>query len=196
MNKLMGFLELKEMRLPAIPWRQYTGNEELNSNVLWTIRSAVYRGDDLNLPRSVGKTAEESKIFADQLLKKLNDKGIVIYYPYFVAKKSGTLEVRSDCLVIEAVKEDLWNLVTFSDREVTYIFRDDHETECMGNREFLAENEKKQLLKHVPEIKKLFKDDLLQGKSALLEWSYALDCDVQRKPVGDEYLVFYEARTV
>lgn len=196
MNKLMGFLELKEMSLPSIPWKQYTGNEGLDSNFLWTIRSAVYRGDDLNLPRLVGKSAEEAKLFADHLLKKLGDRGIVIYYPYFIARKSGILEVKRDRLIIEAVKEDLWNLVTYDDREVTYIFCNEFEVEYIGNREFLNEMEKRKLLKCVPEIKKLFRDDLLQGKSVLLEWSYALDCDVQGNPTGEEYLVFYEARTV
>lgn len=40
MNKLMGFLELKEMCLPVIPWKQYTGQEELDDEYLWTIRSS------------------------------------------------------------------------------------------------------------------------------------------------------------
>lgn len=35
MNKLMGFLELKEMSLPSIPWKQYTGNEKLDVDNLW-----------------------------------------------------------------------------------------------------------------------------------------------------------------
>lgn len=35
------------------------------------------------------------------------------------------------------------------------------------------------------------KDDLLEGKSALLEWSFAVSCDVNKNPAGDEYLVFY-----
>ena len=69
MNKLMGFLELKDMRLPSIQWKQYTGNEVLSNNFLWTIRSAVYFGNDLNLPRCVCKNAEEAKKFADDLLK-------------------------------------------------------------------------------------------------------------------------------
>ena len=63
-------------------------------------------------------------------------------------------------------------------------------------REFLTEDEEKKLLKHVPEIRKLFRNDLLQGKSALLEWSYAMSCNAQKEPVGKEYLVFYEARTI
>lgn len=196
MNKLMGFLELKEMNLPAIPWRQYTGTEELSDRYLWTIRSAVFRGDDLNLPRSVGKNAKESKEFADNLLLKMRDNGIVIYYPYFVAKKSGTLEVRGNSVVIEAVKDDLWNLVTYSDREVTIMIHPNGDTDFIGNDSFLSEEELKQLTKHVPEIKKIFRDDLLQGNAALLEWSFALSCDSNKELVGNEYLVFYEARTV
>lgn len=196
MNKLMGFLELKEMCLPSIPWKQYTGVEELNTDFLWTIRSAVYRGCDLNLPRSVGKNAKESKVFADQLLKKIGNNGMVIYYPYFVAKKSGTLEIRNEDIIIEAVKEDLWNLVTYSDRDVTIIIRKNQKVEYIGNESFINQAELKQLLKHVPEIRRIFRDDLLQGKSALLEWSYALPCNSKKELIDDEYLVFYEARTV
>ena len=71
MNKLMGFLELKEMSLPSIPWKQYTGNEKLDEKYLWTIRSAVYRGEDLNLPRLVGEDAENATKFAENLLDKI-----------------------------------------------------------------------------------------------------------------------------
>lgn len=196
MNKLMGFFELREMSLPAIPWKRYTGTEELSDKYLWTIRSAVYRGDDLNLPRSIGKNAKESKIFADALLKKIGNKGIVIYYPYFIAKKSGTLEVRHDCVIVEAVKDDLWNLVTYSDREVTVIYRRDQKAQYIGNETFLQEAEEQQLLKYVPEIRKIFRDDLLEGNSVLLEWSFAFSSNNQREPIDHEYLVFYEARTV
>ncbi len=196
MNKLMGFLELKEMRLPGVPWKQYTGQEKLNEDLLWTIRSAVYRGNDLNLPRSVGKNSEESKKFADKLLKQMDNIGIVIYYPYFIAKKSGTLEVRKNSIVIEAVKDDLWNLVTDSDREVTIMMDYEQEPRYIGNRNFLEINEIKQILKYIPEIKRIFKDDLTQGKAALLEWSYAFSCNKKREPVDNEYLVFYEIRTV
>ena len=57
MNKLMGFLELKEMNLPAVPWKQYSGSEKMDEQYLWTVRCAKYWGDDLNLPRCVGKDA-------------------------------------------------------------------------------------------------------------------------------------------
>lgn len=196
MNKLMGFLELNNMRLPTIPWKQYTGNEKFDDKVLWTIRSAVYRGNDLNLPRLVGENAQKAKKFADSLLKKINDSGIVIYYPYFVAKKSGTLEVRRDCVILEAVKEDLWNLVTYSDREVTIITDNNGNQTKLGNSEFISNKEQEQLHKYTPEIRRIFRNDLLEGRSILMEWSFAQSCDIHKVPTGDEYLVFYEARTI
>ena len=196
MNKLMGFLELKEMKLPSVPWKQYTGEEKFEDRYLWTVRSAVYRGNDLNLPRSVGESSKISKKFADQLLKDINNNGIVIYYPYFIANKSGTLEVRSNKIIIDAVKKDLWNLVTYSDRDVTIIIDADDSKSIIGNESFMSNKELDSLSKHIPEIRKLFRNDLLQGKSALLEWSFAQSCDTNKEPLGEEYLVFYEARTV
>lgn len=196
MNKLMGFLELKEMNLPSIPWKQYTGHEIFDENTLWTIRSAVYRGNDWNLPRSIGKNAKESKQFADNLLKRMGSTGIVIYYPYFIARKSGTMEIRSNSAVIEAVNNDLWNLVTYSDCQVTIILQNGVAPKFLGNESFLCQDELNKLTKHIPEIRKIFRDNLLEGKAILLEWSFAFSCDIRKQPYGKEYLVFYEARTV
>ena len=196
MNKLMGFLELKEMKLPSVPWKQYTGKENFEDRYLWTVRSAVYRGNDLNLPRSIGESSKVSKKFADQLLKEMNNNGIVIYYPYFIANKSGTLEVRSDKVIIEAVKDDLWNLVTYSEREVTIITDIDGNKSIIGNANFISNEDLDSLSKHIPELRKLFRNDLLQGKAALLEWSFAQSCNASKEPIGEKYLVFYEARTV
>ena len=127
------------------------------------------------------KDAENATKFADNLLNKLGNNRMVIFYPYFIANKSGTLEVKRNSVIIESVKEDLWNLVTYSDHEVTIIYHDNQELEYMGNKNFLKTNEKEQLLKYVPEIRKLFKDDLLEGKSALLEWSFAVSCGFSGK---------------
>ena len=101
----MGFFELKASSLPTIPWEIYTPEVNLDSEKLWTIRSAINRGNDLNLPRLVGKKASEAKPFADKLCRELEEKGIVIYYPYFIAHKSGTLNVYSDKIIIEAVNK-------------------------------------------------------------------------------------------
>lgn len=195
MNKLMGFYELKSMNIPSVPWEEYTGTESFSLNNLWTIRSAVFRGNDLELPRLVGASAVEAKEFADKLLRVLKNKGIVIYYPYFLANKSGTLNVFSNKIVIEAVKNDLWNLVTYSDREVT-IEMHDTSTIVNGNSDFLTENEIKKIIENVKIIKRSFRDDLLEGKSVLLEWSLAQKSSLIKEPIGEEFLVFYEARTI
>ncbi|WP_367567205.1 hypothetical protein [Lacrimispora sp.] len=195
MNKLFGFYELKSMNIPSVPWEEYTGEQLLDKELLWTVRSAVYRGNDLNLPRSVGVDYEKATDFASKLLKNLNNKGIVVFYPYFIAEKSGTLNVYLDRIIIEAVKDDLWNLVTFSDREVTIIVTE-NETQYNGNESFISENEQQQILKYIPEIKKTFRDELYSGKSVMLEWSYAYNCDINKQKKGDKYLIFYEARTV
>lgn len=195
MNKLMGFYELKEMSLPSIPWQEYRRGQSLREDLLWTVRSAVYSGDDWNLPRKVGVPAGEALAFAQSLCTTLNGNGMVICYPYFVADKSGTLEIRKDRTVIEAVKEDLWNLVTLSKRDVTYqIVGEDEAVD--GDGTFLSGEEKAQLLSYVKEIRRNFRNDMLEGKGVLMEWSFARSCDLKKEPKGEPYLVFYEARTV
>lgn len=195
MNKLMGFFELKDSGLPTIPWREYTGTEVLQPDLLWTVRSAVYRGADQNLPRVVGVTAEEAETFARDLRDRLKDAGMVVYYPYFIANKSGTLNVFQDYAIIEAVPKDLWNLVTYSDRTVTYEFSKEG-VMANGDRTFLSEEELSQITKGIPTIRKSFRDELLEGKSVLLEWSLAQNSDLDSRPAGEEFLVFYEMRTI
>lgn len=195
MNKLLGFYELRESALPAIQWREYSDETILDNKKLWTIRSAVYRGSDLNLPRKVGCSSTEGMKFALDLKRKMGDGGIVIYYPYFIAIKSGTLNVYQDRIVIEGVKEDLWNLVTYSNRDVTIIFNDG-KINIDGDEFFFSKNEINELLGYVPKIRHMFREYLLEGKSVLIEWSYAHDCDLEKKEIGDPYLVFYEVRTI
>ncbi|WP_322175137.1 hypothetical protein [Acutalibacter caecimuris] len=195
MNKLMGFFELNDLNLPTVPWKAYTGAETLDAGLLWTVRSAVYKGDDLNLPRKVGVTAGEATLFATGLLRSLAQNGIVVYYPYFLANKSGTLEVRGQKVIIEAVKADLWNLVSLSDREVTIEIQDG-QTAFHGNSRFLTAPEIAKILENVPKIRQAFRSQLIEGHSLLLEWSFAQTCNLQKEPTGSEYLVFYELRTV
>lgn len=195
MNKLLGFYELKDSDLPTIPWEKFDDSVQFDSRKLWTIRSAVYRGNDLNLPRAVGVCAEEADKFANNLYKRLEDRGIVIYYPYFCAEKSGTLNVFYNRIIIESVAADLWNLVTYSEREVTIII-DDKEKQYIGNKSFITDEEMNELLIYAQKARQMFSDDILEGKSILLEWSFAYDSDLYKQRLGDKYLVFYEARTI
>lgn len=197
MNKLFGFYELNRLSLPTVPWKKYDPSVELDSNLLWTIRSAVNNGDDLNLPRLVGKGADEAKSFADDLYKKIHEKGMVIYYPYFVAHKSGTLNVFLNKTIIESVKFDLWNMVTNQDLDVSYTLARDYTIHKLyGNPNLLNEYEFAELVKNAKKIHSIFRNELLEEKSILLEWSFASNCDIKEKPIGNQYLVFYEIRTV
>jgi hypothetical protein len=195
MNKLMGMFELQALGIPSVKWQEFKKDTRLDTDKLWTIRTTVVKGDDLNLPRLVGKKADESVAFGNELLKKFEENGMIIYYPYFIAEKSGTFEVSKDRIVIEAVKNDLWNLVTYFDRDETILIQDDEYT-YNGNEDFLSENEVNEILKYIPELRKNFRDELSEGKSLLLEWSFAYDCNKNNQRVGDKYLVFYEIRTV
>lgn len=195
MNKLLGFYELKDSVLPTIPWKEFDKNVKLDSNVLWTVRTAVYRGKDLNLPRAVGVNASEAYAFASDLFDKMHDKGIVIYYPYFLAAKSGNINIFQDKIVIEAVKADLWNLVTYEDRDVTIEVMG-NTVQYHGDESFLSEDELEKLLFNAQRAKKMFRDELLEGKSAMLEWSFAYPSSLDKERIGQKYLVFYEARTV
>ncbi len=195
MNKLLGFYELKSNGLPSVEWRKYTKDTVLDNNILWTIRSAVEKGDDLNLPRLIGATSEEAENFADELLLRLGENDLIIYYPYFIAEKSGVLEIALDKVVIEAVYEDLWNLVTDNNKDVTIIISGS-EKNVIGKNNFFDDNELSKLLSYVSMLKNRYRDYLLEGKSIFLEWSFSYRCTVDKTKTGNKTLVFYEIRTV
>ena len=44
-------------------------------------------------------------------------------------------------------------------------------------------------------ISAIYKNELLEGNTILLEWSFASSCNLNKEPIDDPYLVFYEVRT-
>jgi hypothetical protein len=197
MNKYLGFYELKSLNVPTVRWERFTSDTVLDGSRLWTIRVAVEKSGDLNLPRLIGASAEEAGKKGRELLERFSDRGMVIYYPYFIAEKSGVLEINSTRTVIEAVDRDLWNLVTFGNKDVTIVFPDSRANTGAvyhGDRNFLSRGEVDELLKCSGVIRGAYRDVLNEGGSILAEWSYAYDTDAGRKPKGDRYLVFFELR--
>ena len=79
---------------------------------------------------------------------------------------------------------------------VSYTHLTGENREYYGDKFFLTKDELDEIISYVREVKRMFRDDLLQEKSVLLEWSFAYKCNGEKKKVGDRYLVFYEARTV
>lgn len=210
MNKYMGFYELRAIGIPTVPWQRFEEDTRLDGRLLWTIRVAVEGGNDLNLPRAVGICADDAVQKGRQLLKEYAGRGMVIYYPYFIAEKSGVLDINCGRTVVEAVDRDLWNLVTNGKTNMTAVFpagSTDVETGRMefgsaglnevqfsGDESFLSIEEIQELLKNSAVLRGRFRDELSEGKSILTEWSYAYSTDMGREPEGDRYLVFYELR--
>lgn len=198
MNKYMGFYELKAINLPTVPWQHFTVDTVLDGSLLWTVRVAVESNNDLNLPRAVGVGAGEAVQTGRRLLSEYTGRGIVIYYPYFIAQKSGVLDINCSRTVIEAVEKDLWNLVTDGRKNVTAIFPSGQANtsgaQYIGDDAFLGREEIKELLRYSAVIRGRFREELSEGKSVLAEWSYAFRTDTGREPIGDRYLVFYELR--
>jgi len=195
MNKLQGFYKLKESGLPAVRWFPYVKGMELDKEILWTVRSAVTEGNDFNLPRKVGVTADEATNFAEELIDKLDSEDLVLCYPYFIALKSGVIDIRGNRIVIEAVKDDLWNLITYNKRNVTILFEEE-DIRFDGDEKFLTQEELLELIDYCVTIKNKWSNLLLNGKSLLLEWSFGMDSDLEHNGTGEPYLIFYELRTV
>lgn len=195
MNKLMGFYELKDSNLPSVPWEVYDENTKLDSSLLWTVRVALNLGKDFNLPRIIGETASAAQSEARRLYELYKDRGMIIYYPYFIADKSGTLKVDNNSIVIEAVSKDLWNLVTYNKKDLTVIKSND-DFNYFGEKDFLSSEEISELVRYGENVRKYFREYIYSDKVLLLEWSYAYNSSKDKKPKGERYLVFYEIREI
>ncbi len=193
-NKLLGFYELERLGIPSVKWGKYTEETQFDKEKLWTVRVAVQKGSDMNLPRAVGVTFEKAKEFAEKVRNDLNDGDLIIYYPYFIAEISGNLKISLNKYIVEAVKDDLWNLVTDGIRDETIIYENNIIKKY--GEELLSKGEIDELLSEGRKVRGKFRDDLIEGNSVLLEWSYAVETDYTGEKKGAPYLVFYECRTI
>jgi len=197
MNKLEGFYALKGMGIPTVPWLPFTGQETLDVNLLWTVRVAVQDGNDFNLPRAVGVTAEEAIRIGKEYINRFSTDDLVIYYPYFIALKSGVIDLQDNQTIIEAVDKDLWNLTTFGRQDETIII--DHLSggiSIFGDAAFLTDIEKIELRSYANKIRAFSRDYIFAGSSVMVEWSYAVNTNVKREIIGEQYLVFTECKVV
>lgn len=194
MNKLQGFYELARIGIPTVPWKEFKDGTLLDQSILWTVRTAVMEGDDFHLPRAIGVTCADAFNKYHEFRKKLTVNDLIIYYPFFVAEKSGVIEISKNKIIIETCQEDLWNLVTKGIREATYFIENNGQVVIDGNKSFLTNDEINQLCYYPSFIRTRYKDYISEGKTIALEWSYAYKSDLNKNPIGERYLVFYELR--
>lgn len=196
-NKMMGFLRLRDLDVPSVPWERYQPGKTLDDGILWTVRTALVDPslNDQSLPKRVGVGSEEAAEFAGEQLDRLGDSGMVVIYPFFRAESSGTLRVSSDLAYVEACDGDLWNLVDAGIVDATAILEEGSDWRVRGSL-VIDGLVLSGIHRSLGAIRREWRDDLAEGYSVLLEWSLATKVDGDGSPVGGPELVFYEARTV
>jgi hypothetical protein len=85
--------------------------------------------------------------------------------------------------------------VTNNDCDITYAC-ENGDLHIVGNKDFLSTKELDELCSVEKRVRGSFRDLILEGKSILLEWSYAVESSPTKQKIGNPYLVFYECRTV
>lgn len=186
-NKLSGFKLLKELGLPTVPWFFMSENTQLNEDLLWTVRTAVQSGADIDLPRAVGVTAEEAGKKYREFSKLPGAK--VICYPYFVALLSGTVDISAERTVIEACDGDLWNLTTRDQPDYRYIVNNSRDIPGVPEP-FVAVY---RFGRHAAAKMRGF---LEEGHHLYLEWSLTQPSRPGGRTFGEPRLVFYECRVL
>ena len=198
-NKLLGFYELQKTGLPVIKFKEIKTINDINtiqSSIprakLWTLRTAVYCGDDMWLPKAVGVTIEDAILFAKPLLEDENIS--IVMYPYFWALSSGNLVITHDSILVEAISGDLWKM---NSQNIDYTFQYQISTETLtsgGLKEFLTKQQNRELLQFGKIIFSKYKNDILSSSGMQFEWSYA--SYVEPEMTQEWNLIFYEMRTL
>ncbi|BCN28876.1 hypothetical protein [Anaeromicropila herbilytica] len=195
MNRIQDYYVLNCLDLPTIPWKEYYHSTKLSKDILWTIKSEKNKKNNTELPRMIGVTAKEAKDFGGKLYKELGEGEMVFYYPYFFAIKSGIIDINYDRVAIEAVKDDVDNLVRRNNVDMTMIFHDD-DLEIFGDQDFLTQEEILELIDCAVKIKKQCAADIEYGKNFLLQWSYACYTSTRKQPIGKKNLMFHKVKVI
>jgi hypothetical protein len=139
--------------------------------------------------------AADATIKGREFIQAFPPPDLVIYYPYFLALKSGTMSIQEERTVIEAVNRDLWNLTTAGRRDVSMAVQlDSGDMSIFGEETFLEPDEISELLRYDKILRAYNHHQLFGSTTVMVEWSYAMNSDLDRRPTGNKYLVFYEYR--
>lgn len=215
-NKLLGFYELKSSGLPHPNFKIYDNTDNINCDkpILYTVRTAVYRGGDISLPRAVGVDGPTAKAKAVEILRQLGDNAQIYVAPYFIATKSGTMLIGPDTLIVEACWEDLWNLVdhhkidgyydgwyheTKKDAEVLMPGEAVTPTRMSSNAiegNILTTELVEDLKKYVERLRRIYRNELLCNNLIYLEWSCACESSLDKVPLSEPELVFFELKII
>ncbi len=197
MNKYIGLLTLKEYRFPTINWKCFNQDTLLDASFLWTIRlAAYYDSNDFGLPCYLGMKSDDAICKGLDLYRSYDmSEYIIMCYPYFVAIKSGTIDLRQDYDVIEVVFGNCTELTRNNNVDLTMIFKDNGYN-TIGDDTILDEDEINLLYRYMKLAKYRFRDESLNGCIIILEWSFGYDVDANGIRKSENFLIFNEMRVI
>lgn len=165
MNKYYGLLELRNLAMPCIQWREFSQDISFNSDCLWTVRAANQYGMDIPLPCKLGISSDEMQLYASALSAKYD---LVIVSEYFFASISGVLLISLDEIIIEWTYGDSQRLTRHGYVEETMQLSFQNNTTTTHKLDGKIVDE---LTQYARSIRYRYRDELLSSRVVVLEWS-------------------------
>ena len=151
--------------------------------------------DDGKIYGRIGVTSKEAMTYIKSQYKELGRRRMLIYYPYFTAYKSGTIDLSYDRIVIEAVDGKIENLKKKHRVDETIIFRED-DIEIYGEEEFLTREETLSLIDYGKMLRKRCDNEIEYGKNIIVYWSIVQETKKSMIPRDDKKLLFHQIKVL
>lgn len=195
MHVLQDSFVLDHLDLPTIPWEICSTNTTLDHHILWTVKNEPFRPESGKIFGKIGVTSEEVKEYVEDAYEQLEKQRVLIYYPYYTAYKSGTLDLTYDRIVIEAVEGKIENLKKKHRVNETILFTEEDIT-IYGDDKFLTKEETLGLIDYCKSIKHRCMGELEYGKNILLYWSIVQETKINMIPKEEKNLFFTQLKVI
>ncbi|MDO5520019.1 MAG: hypothetical protein Q4G58_05965 [bacterium] len=186
---------LDYLDLPTIPWEQCYTTSTLDDSILWTVKNEPYGEKQGKIYGRIGITSNEAKAYISSEYKNLEHKRMLIYYPYYTATKSGTIDLSYDRIVIEAVEGKIENLKKKHRVNETIIFRDES-IEIFGDEDYMTKEETLTLIDYAKQLKKRASTELEFGKNLIFYWSFVQETKRNMIPRDETRLLFHQIKVL
>ncbi len=186
---------LDHLELPTIPWKQCQTTMLLDDSILWTVKNEPFYGENGYIYGKIGVTAREAMEYITTQYQSLPKRRMLLYYPYYTASKSGTIDMNYDRIAIEAVEGKIENLKKKNRVDETLLFQDE-DLEIFGEEKFLTRQETLEIIDYGSMLKKKFAGDLEYGRNILFYWSYVEETLRNMIPKGNPSLVFHQIKVL
>lgn len=186
---------LDYLDLPTIPWAPCRTTEALDDTILWTVKNEPYSFNDGKIYGRIGVTSNEAMHYIKSQYQDLGNRRMLIYYPYFTAAKSGTIDLSYDRIVIEAVEGKIENLKKKHRVDETIIFREE-EIEILGDEAFLTKEETLHLIDYAKQLRNRCQNDIAFGRNIIVYWSIVQETRKNMIPRDDQKLLFHQIKVL